>query len=402
MNEKISRGKKDPSETQPLVAVPYEYLPLCNSEEDTIDLRELWSVLQRRKGLILTVTATILSLALMYAFLARRAYEAKATLEIGHTLVQKGGGGLAVEYFDDAKVLKHYIDTKYDTVGNYRIKAKKSFISSVVIPRKTRGFLTLTAMGPDNASAKEEMNGPIEDILAKHKAYYNSIVTKKQQAVKTINQQIDYNIQVALPQMRNSLKLLQTMQLQKIDNEIKFFQNEKIPVIDKKIIESKKEIVKRENSVQNMQQNLQEVARRDAAMATMTAMQIATMQNDIAKLRLNIFDLKSDTKKIQEESIPDLETEKQHLLNEVIPAKEAEIKKIQDIIIPEFRTQIKQLELSLQAPYLVMTHVIGRVFIHDYPVKPRKKLIVAVAGLAGLLLGIFIAFSMEFMGKKEE
>lgn len=40
---------------------------------------------------------------------------------------------------------------------------------------------------------------------------------------------------------------------------------------------------------------------------------------------------------------------------------------------------------------------IGKVNIGDKPIKPKKQLIVAVAFMSGLILGIFLAFFMEFI-----
>ncbi len=384
MNERQNpKEERGPSANQPLVAVPYEYLPLCNPEEDTIDLRELWKVLQRRRRLIFVITAIAIGLAILYVLLAKQVYEAKATIAIGYGLLTKNSGDSVIEYFDTTDVLKHYIDIKYDTSGKYREKGADSFVNSVSIPKKTRGFLTITAMGPDNNRAVKKLNMPIDDIKAKHRAYFDSIVIKKQDKIKEIRHRIDYDINVVLPQLQNSLKLLQTVQLKKIENKIKFLTSDTIHVIEEKISQTEKEIVQRNSAVRDMQQDLKKTAAKDAAMATMTAMLIANLKNEITRLKIRVIDLKAEIRKVQEETIPDLEAQKKHLLDEVIPAKHAEIKKMQDITIPELKTKIKSLESSIKPPYLVMTHIVGDILTHDYPVKPRKKLVIAVAGLAG-------------------
>ena len=50
-----------------------------------------------------------------------------------------------------------------------------------------------------------------------------------------------------------------------------------------------------------------------------------------------------------------------------------------------------------------MTHVIGSISISEDPIKPKKKLIVVVAFITGLMLSIFLAFFLEFIqGVKRE
>ena len=50
-----------------------------------------------------------------------------------------------------------------------------------------------------------------------------------------------------------------------------------------------------------------------------------------------------------------------------------------------------------------MTQKIGDITVSDTPVKPRKKLIVIVAFITGLMLSVFLAFFLEFLrGMKEE
>ena len=52
-------------------------------EEDKIDLRELFSVLKRRKKLIWSVMALFTLLALVYVFIAKPVYEVKTMIEVG-------------------------------------------------------------------------------------------------------------------------------------------------------------------------------------------------------------------------------------------------------------------------------------------------------------------------------
>ena len=63
----------------------------------------------------------------------------------------------------------------------------------------------------------------------------------------------------------------------------------------------------------------------------------------------------------------------------------------------------KLLSSSLMLPHNYKnTHIVGEIITNDYPIKPKKKLIVTVAFVTGLILSIFLVFFLEFIGKTEE
>ena len=48
------------------------------------------------------------------------------------------------------------------------------------------------------------------------------------------------------------------------------------------------------------------------------------------------------------------------------------------------------------------SEVVGRIITNDYPIKPKKKLIVAIAFIAGFILSIFLVFIMNAFRKEED
>ncbi len=435
MNDKKNppeTDKQPAAETRQMITVPIEYLPLCNPEEDEIDLRELLAVLMKRKWLIAATTILVIGLGFLYAFvLAKPVYEAKATIEIGHHLASNKNATPAPVYFCDRDRLKQYLDTKYDTAGKYRPKETAAYVSKVTIPKKTRGFLTIAALGPDNRQAIEALDKPLEEITSRHLAFYNAVLKRKQDRVKQLETRIANAREITLPQLQTELKMLQTVQLKKIDDRIRlaktidikkiddritFLKKREVPILAKKIAECENEIEKKIDAVEKMRLELDRLIQKDAAMATLTAMQVANLQNDISSLRVRIIDFQAKIKKIEEETIrndlekrktrilektiPDLEAEKRKLLEERVPRKKAEIKKLLNDTIPEMETQIEQIRTEMKPPYLTRAEVIGGIRTHDHPVKPRKKLVVALAGILGLMLGVFLAFSREFFAKQ--
>jgi uncharacterized protein involved in exopolysaccharide biosynthesis len=59
------------------------------------------------------------------------------------------------------------------------------------------------------------------------------------------------------------------------------------------------------------------------------------------------------------------------------------------------------LELSLSGNSIKKTEVIGDVMVSSYPVKPKKRLIVMVAFVTGLILSIFSVFFYNFVRQEE-
>lgn len=64
--------------------------------------------------------------------------------------------------------------------------------------------------------------------------------------------------------------------------------------------------------------------------------------------------------------------------------------------ISKLREKKQKLELSISPLKLTSTHVVGEIDMLDKPVKPKKKLIVIVAFITGVMLACFLAFMLEF------
>ena len=72
--------------------------------------------------------------------------------------------------------------------------------------------------------------------------------------------------------------------------------------------------------------------------------------------------------------------------------------------LQQLREKQKTLQMSLLPHNYKNTHIIGSIIEQNYPVKPKKKLIVIVAFITAFILAIFIVFFIEFLkddGKKQ-
>ncbi len=396
----MEKHQNDNMEKQQLIAVPYEYMAVCNADDDTIDLRELWHVLLKRKKTILATTISVLLAAALYLFLTPSLYDAKGSIKIGHTMAINNGR-LTPTYFEDAKRLKHYLDIAYDTAGKYRPEGTTTYIRKVSVPRKLTGFISVTAMGLSNEEAIRELQKPVQEIITRHDAYYESIKSQKNAEITDLRKKIEYNQKTVIPRIKASIDLLKTDQLKKIDRQINDLKEETIPLLEKKIEEAHSEIITREETIDKMRSNLQNLVHKYPAVASITASQISNNQAEIDRLKSTITELQEKINLIKQEQIPGLEVQRLKILKETIPAKEAELAKIKEVTIPGLEAEIKKIETSMKEPYLVRSRVINQFLTHDYPAKPRRKLIVAVALFSGLIAGIMLALFREFLSKQK-
>ncbi len=394
------KRKDTQPEKEPQLVIPYGYTPYNQPEEDEVDLRELWHTLKKRKKTVLATTAIVFAIAVAYIFFAKPLYEAKATVVIGKQLV-KTSGGVVEKYFENAKTLKQILDVRFDTAKKYRDENMTAYIENVTVPKKSAGFIIITANAPSNEEATNMLKQPIDIIFKRHQTFYDTILDIKKNQVDALMKQLDYLKTAERQKLQKELDLSRSIDLKKIESKIALIKNGEIPSIEKKIEASKKDISEKEKNISDMQSKLMITAKQDPTLAAMVAMQISNLQNDIAHLSKKIIDYQMTIEKLLKETIPDLEKEKKIILEKVIPAKEAAIKELESITIPKLSAQIEEIEASMKPPYLQKTQLVGKIYTHDYPVKPKKKLILAIALITGLFLGIFLAFFFEFIAKNE-
>ena len=400
-------------------------------EEDEIDLIEFWKTLNRHKIAILITVVIFVSLSVVYILTSKPKYEAVATLRIGGQLMQTGNG-LKEKYFENAEKIKEYLDVKYDVSGKFRKKSTESYIKDVSVPRKSKGFVTVTDYGSNNNEAIRMLKTALDYVLSKHKAYYDNIVMQKKLRIEEFNKNINHELNVTLPLLKRDIYILQNVQikkinekintvknidLKKIDLKIKLAKSIEIPAILNDVSIAKNQLIAKHKNLKQLSISFKKVKEKNPALAAITALQINAVQNDIKNLKQQIINYNLQKQRILEETIPDLEKQKQRILEETIPdlekqkiqiikkqipLKEGAIKQLVNVTVPHLKDQIKFLQLTMKPPYLVMSKIVGKIYTHNYPAKPKKKLILIIALIIGLILGIFLVFLLEFIRRARE
>lgn len=271
------------------------------ANEDTIDLRELFGTLKRRKKLIVLITLASLILATTYIMLTKPIYQVQAMIEIGK---------IDKELLDNAQNIKQKLDYIYGVKSKKKMKLPR--VKAIFIDKKTKGIFSVTIEGHSNNEAVNLTNEIVQKIEKEHAEYRDTYINTKKEFISLVNIDIARN--------EKNLKEVQ-------------------------------------ETLNNYNQKVINIAEEDAALAGIYAIQISKNQAQIQSYQNQISALKT----------------KKH-----------------------------NLELSISPLKIRKTSIIGDVEVLDKPIKPKKALILIVALITGLLFSIFLVFFLAFLERIKE
>ncbi|MDR9502270.1 MAG: Wzz/FepE/Etk N-terminal domain-containing protein [Desulfurivibrionaceae bacterium] len=133
---------------------------------DEINLVDLWSILMRRKGLIVVVFLITLLGSVVYLVLAQPVYESRVVVQVG----QVG----QVDEVDEVEPKVSYVEDL--DVFKQRLLAEHAALAAVEAPRKgAQNVFTLTVRQGDKDVAGKQLNDIVEKLLLGHRAIYDKI-----------------------------------------------------------------------------------------------------------------------------------------------------------------------------------------------------------------------------------
>ena len=280
----------------------------------------------------------------------------------------------------------------------------------------------------------------------------------KTQDLQNIDRQISILKNQNIENINKEINLLKNQEIPKIKTQINFLSNSKIKSLEDKIIFYSKSLNGYINEVDKLNKNIE---KSDGASSMIASVQILNYQNLITNAQNQIKDLELQIEVIQNETIPDLkykleniatiqiknledkklnlstvdikdlENQKNNIINVKIKDLENQklnvinvdikdlenqklnvsnekIRKLEDKINIELQTKISQLHEEIDTlnfkkseQNLSNTKLVGEYIVNDFPVKPKKFLIVAVAFVTGFILSIFLVFLLNFIRKNK-
>ena len=139
----------------------------------------------------------------------------------------------------------------------------------------------------------------------------------------------------------------------------------------------------------------------DTIMAAIKTLEDKKLSAYTANLQAQISILEKQKKKI-EQQIPLIYKELHRIKDSFIyQTMLTNIQKMNNDVL-NIKLRIQSLEEKISPLNLTRTSFIGNVKQHDHPIKPKKKLIIVVAFVTGLILSIFLVFFIEFIKSMKE
>ncbi len=126
-------------------------------QADTIDLRELWAILVKRKKLIASVTVLVTLAAIIYVFIAKPVYSGSVTVEIGKVVNKEKAA-------DGSLVLRVY---DLDNVNDLAKIVSQTTGVSTSVPKRTK-LLQLSATHTDKEQIEKDLKGALRFIKERH------------------------------------------------------------------------------------------------------------------------------------------------------------------------------------------------------------------------------------------
>ncbi len=302
-------------------------------QEDEIDLRELFKTLVKHKMKIVLITLAVTISAVIYALSAPKVYEAKAILRIGEYKTENSNDKVVLS---DANVLSKELGILYiDILKN--AKDKEAKIDRIEVPKNQKNFLEITANGSSNKAAETEIQKVVDYVQEKHKKVLDDVKNIYEARAK---------------QVEGKLMLLKTKTL---------------PSLQEKIGRYKKDVAVYEANFLDVQSNLKKIKVSNPTLATLQINEQRYLADIIIKLK---------------DSLESFENQKNNI--EVV-----EIEKLEE--------ELKALKVLMEPYNYKNTEIVGAIMTNEYPIKPKKSLIVAVSFVTGLILSIFFVFFLEFI-----
>lgn len=313
--------------------------------DDEIDLFELWNTIVKKKKNIFILTSIITIVGIIFAYTKTPIYEAKALIEVGNykvlSIKNNNENVISTNSVDNPIKLVKRLNVLYiDVLKNQ--KDRISEVDSIIIPKGSKEFIEIKSLAISNKLAKEEIQKIIYSLKEKHGEILDNIKNNRQLEIKNI------------------------------ELELSNIKNKSFPLFIKKIKEEELAVSNYKLDINLLEKNIQKIKETNPTLTVLLLMEKRDLMKTVLDLEKNIFELKEKMNNSLVQNMNKLSNKK---------------------------TEIESLLLSHNYKN---TQIVGEIITNDYPTKPKKKLIIVVSFVTGLILSIFLAFFLEFISNRKE
>ena len=237
---------------------------------------------------------------------------------------------------DDAVALEKKLSTIFIDMEK-NLKDKTSQISNISVVKGLKNFLEIKSESTSNEEAKNEILKVLTFVQNEHEKILDDVKKQKE------------------------------MELRNIDLQISDIKSKSVDLIDKKIENNIKNLKSLEEQLKQIDENLKKIDSLNPSLAALKLMEKRDITNSINTITIQNFELESKKDELLTTNLYTLEESK------------------------------KIIELSLLPHNYKNTQIVGEIMTNDFPTKPKKKLIVAVAFVTGFIISIFLVFLFNFI-----
>lgn len=326
-------------------------------QEEQIDLKELFGTIWEKKLFVLVFTFVITLCAIAYAYIKTPIYEVKSILEVG--FIDK-------QLVEEPAVLEQKLNVVFSVDDkNVNNDSRKGIVSSILQMKTVKNFIEVKTEGISNEIAISK-NKEILD-------YARKLYEPKIEIFKI-------NTQNELSNTIRDIELLKTQEIKTIEDEISFLKNEKMKKLNEQINFYSNNLEKYNKEISSLYKTNN--SEHDKVNSMIVSVQLVNYQNLILNAQSQISDLRLQVQQIIKDIIPKLEIKKDNINN---------------VQIRSLEEKIDNIKFKMSEQNITNSRLVGEYITSEYPVKPKKVLVIAISFIVGFILSIFIVFFMQFI-----
>lgn len=391
-------------------------------KDDEIDLVELFATLWNGKIKILATTVIFLVVGILYTLIATSWYKASALVEVGYYNINENGVIKSIMLEEPKNIIEklktRYIDLLKDVEG------KDVDVKSVNEIKNNNKFFSIEVLGKSNEKAVKMIDEMIQSVSDEHKKIIDGYISSQKVKLANIDRQINFLQNNQIVEVQSQIDNVKQIIIPKLDKQIKYAQETTIPLakqdlknIDDIILKNIEEKIKLEND--NLKKYTTELntiksnnAKQNANLEfTINLNQLITSaKSNLIELEKNKNSIITITRPQIQARIDELEMtylsnfqiEKEKVLNDTLPALQSNLANLQTNELEKLLDKKAAIELTLEPFNYKNTSVVSQIITSKHPEKPKKLIILAVALLAGAMVGVFWVLFTDFMKKRKE
>ena len=383
--------------------------------EDEIDLYQLIQVLLKRKKLIVGVFLVAVIVAIAASYIMKPVYRVSAVVAPGQIYEQEPVRDVLIWREKDIDTPENIERLISQNPFHYEILTQLSWdyqdpqnqfdIKTNVQERTNYIFVNIDSSEPERAKEYLAILLDKAQSFYLHKAAVNAtLLSNDLENITADRQKIIQDKQAVLQEKKllNNEKKRILNEKQRINNQIEFVKNKH------KVLDSQS--ARLERQIKEIQINNEQIIKqRDAVLAKehnpTDAMSLLLYSNTIQdnltqidRLNLTLEDNSIRKQQLQQE-IKDLEMQ---LANLDLQLADIDVRlanldiKSKNLDLQDNKLAIKQKDFEAQKANISGLRIVQEPIIDPQRVSPKRTLMVAVAGVLGLFVGIFVAFAVEF------